>query len=122
VKFLLDMGLAPEIAMRLEAQAHAARHVSDLGGFRWRDEQILNLARQAGEILLTHDLDFAELAAASGESLPSVVVFRLANMRPEAVTAALNQVLAACADALSEGCIISVTQAAFRIRKLPISK
>jgi predicted nuclease of predicted toxin-antitoxin system len=121
VKFLLDMGLAPEIATHLEAQAHEARHVSDLGGFRWRDEQILNLARLAGEILLTHDLDFAELVAASGESLPSVVVFRLANMRPEAVTAALNQVLAACSDALSEGCIISVTQAAFRIRKLPIS-
>ncbi|HEY57982.1 MAG TPA: DUF5615 family PIN-like protein, partial [Anaerolineae bacterium] len=36
-----------------------------------------------GFVLLTHDLDFGELVAASGARLPSVVVFRLRNMRPQ---------------------------------------
>ena len=34
-------------------------------------------------VLLTHDLDFGELVAASGAKLPSIVVFRLANMHPD---------------------------------------
>lgn len=120
MKFLLDMGIAPEIAARLESQAHLARHVASLGGFRWTDEEILTLAREAGEVVLTHDLDFAELASARGESLPSVVVFRLSNMKPESVWEALVQVLASCEDALEDGSIVSVTRASFRVRKLPI--
>ena len=41
------------------------------------DPEILRKARTEGRILLTHDLDFADLVAASGSALPSVVIFRL---------------------------------------------
>jgi predicted nuclease of predicted toxin-antitoxin system len=116
------MGVAPAIGVRLEALGHSARHVATLGGFRWPDEEILRLARDASEIVLTHDLDFSELASASGENLPSVVVFRLTSMKPESVWGALVQVLASCEGDLEEGSIVSVTQSSFRVRKLPIRK
>ena len=35
--------------------------------------------------MLGHGLDFAELVALSGAELPSVVVFRLRDMRPDNV-------------------------------------
>lgn len=40
---------------------------------------ILEKALDEGRVLLTHDLDFAELLAASGGKAPSVIVFRQMN-------------------------------------------
>jgi len=39
------------------------------------DAHILDKARSEGRIVLTFDLDFGDLLAASGEKLPSVIVF-----------------------------------------------
>ena len=41
---------------------------------RLPDMKILVKAKEEGRILLTHDLDFGELLAASGGSLPSVII------------------------------------------------
>ena len=41
------------------------------------DAQILSNAKTENRVLLTHDLDFAELVARSGGTLPSVILFRL---------------------------------------------
>lgn len=48
---------------------------------RLLDGEILAKARAEGRILLTHDLDFGELLATSGGSLPSAIIFRLKDMR-----------------------------------------
>jgi predicted nuclease of predicted toxin-antitoxin system len=70
--------------------------------------------------LLTHDLDFGELIAASGVRLPSVIVFRLRNMRPEGVNSHLASVIDQHAEALVHGAIVSVTEGLARVRLLPI--
>ena len=80
----------------------------------------LEEARDEGRILLTHDLDFGELIAASGAMLPSIVVFRLRNMRPERVNRYLNVILNQHGEALEQGAIISVTERQIRVRLLPI--
>jgi len=41
------------------------------------DAEILQKARSENRIVLTFDLDFGDLLAASGENLPSVIIFRL---------------------------------------------
>ncbi len=47
------------------------------------DSQILAKAHAEGFVVLAHDLDFTDLMAAGGAFSPSVIIFRLHNMRPE---------------------------------------
>jgi predicted nuclease of predicted toxin-antitoxin system len=120
VKFLLDMGISPALAEELRRRGFEATHLEEVGEGRLPDPQILVRARAGGYVLVTHDLDFAVLVAGSGGALPSVVLFRLRNMRPESVVAHFARVLDEAQDALSEGAFVTVRESALRIRSLPI--
>jgi len=76
MKFLADMGISPKTVSFLTDLGYDAVHLFDEGLERMTDPEILQKARAEVRILLTHDLDFADLVAASGSSLPSVVIFR----------------------------------------------
>ena len=89
---------------------------------RLLDPSILEKARREGRVLLTSDLDFGDLLAHSGAGLPSVVIFRLTNMRPESVNAHLDVLLTRLGTDLERGAIVSVTDRRIRLRQLPISK
>ncbi|MEE8525807.1 MAG: DUF5615 family PIN-like protein, partial [Thermoanaerobaculia bacterium] len=79
-------------------------------------------ARNEDAVLLTHDLDFADLVAASGARLPSVILFRLPSMRPENVNRHLALVLERFGDQLQSGAVISVTESKIRLRALPLTE
>lgn len=113
------MGISPTIGKRLRAGGFLAEHLVELGLHQLSDRAILEKARVDGSIVLTHDLDFAELIAASGARLPSAVIFRLRNMRPENVGRHLDRVIEQCGVALEEGAIVSVGDALLRVRLLP---
>jgi len=85
MKFLADIGISPDVVRELSRRGHDAVHLAELGLDRLPDADILALASEQGRIALTHDLGFAELLAAARSTLPSVVTFRLRNMRPEKV-------------------------------------
>ncbi len=70
--------------------------------------------------MLTHDLDFGELLAVSGAMLPSVITFRLRNMRPDNVLRHLRLVLELYAVDLEVGAFVTVTEGYARIRVLPL--
>lgn len=120
MRFLLDMGISPEMSSVLKDLGHEAVHLHEEGLETLPDPAILEKARDQGYVLLTHDLDFAELVAASGARLPSVVIFRLRNMRPENVSKYLQKALTQGLKALEDGAILSVTEALIRIRLLPL--
>ena len=122
MKFLLDMGISPQAATFIRNSGHEAFHLDDEGLGELADPEILEKARRGGYVLLAHDLDFGDLLAASGEPLPSVVIFRLRNMRPERVVAALEKVLSVCQKAAEAGAIISVSESLIRVRPLPIKR
>ena len=81
MKFLINMNLPRELGRRLSNLGHDCRHVGDVGLSDASDEAIVEAARKAGETILTHDLDYGSLLAFSGEPSPSVVIFRLRNIR-----------------------------------------
>ena len=58
--------------------------------------------------------------AASGARLPSLVVFRLRNMRPENVNRYLQSIIDEHGESLEGGAIISVTEGQIRVRLLPL--
>ncbi|MEI6704953.1 MAG: DUF5615 family PIN-like protein [Deltaproteobacteria bacterium] len=120
MKFLADMGISPRIVEYLLEQGYDAKHLLDDELGTMPDHEILLKARAENRILLAHDLDFADLVAASGEQLPSVIIFRLSNMRPDHVKQHLASIIKNNADSLLEGCIMSVQEHAVRVRKLPL--
>jgi predicted nuclease of predicted toxin-antitoxin system len=120
MKFLLDMGVSPSAVDFFQRLGHQATHLQQQGLHRLSDSEILEKAREEGCILLTHDLDFGDLLAASGASLPSVVIFRLRNMRPEQVNRHLLKILSQYPEALERGAIVTVTEGRARIRRLPL--
>jgi predicted nuclease of predicted toxin-antitoxin system len=52
--------------------------------------------------------------------LPSIIIFRLSNMRPENVNAHLAIVLERHANNLEEGAVLAVSERRIRVRRLPI--
>ncbi len=120
MRFLADMGISPRIVDFLQHLGHQAVHLQQQGLHRLKDSEILEKARKEACILLTHDLDFGDLLAASGADLPSVVIFRLRNMRPEHVNRYLLKIISQYTKALENGSIITVTEGRIRMRDLPL--
>jgi len=122
MKFLLDMGISPRTGEFLREIGHEATHLIEELLYRLPDPEIFEKARNEGSILLTHDLDFTDLVAGSGERLPSVILFRLSSMRPENVNHYLKMVIDEHHQMLDEGAIVSVTETRIRVRSLPLRR
>jgi predicted nuclease of predicted toxin-antitoxin system len=120
MKFLLNMNIPPQLGKRLMAEGHAYRHVRDIGMARADDREIVTEAKTHQEIILTHDLDYGTLLAFSGESKPSVVIFRLRYTHPDHLFRRMMSVWFDIQNPLSEGAIVVLEDATLRIRQLPI--
>jgi predicted nuclease of predicted toxin-antitoxin system len=114
------MGISPRSVAYLRGLGVEAVHLHELGLDRLPDAEIVRKARREGYVILTHDLDFGELLAISGSEMPSVVIFRLQNMRPENVNRYLRILTEDHRDALREGAVFSVSEGRVRVRRLPI--
>ena len=120
MKFLADMGISMRTVERLREQGHDAVHLSEEKLPRLTDDKILEKAHMEQRILLTMDLDFGYLLAVSGGRLPSVIIFRLSDERSENITERLAEVLTQRSEDLEAGAILSVSDTAIRVRRLPI--
>jgi predicted nuclease of predicted toxin-antitoxin system len=120
MKFLVDMGISPRVVSALRERGHEAVHLQEQGLGRMPDGEILAKARNEGRVLLTHDLDFGELLAASGGVIPSVIIFRLKDMRADNVNFHLFSILEKQSAVLEKGVVCSVTERKVRIRTLPL--
>ena len=122
MKFLADMGISPRSVAFLRDLGVEAVHLHELGLDRLPDAEIVKKARHEGYVVLTHDLDFGELLALSGAEVPSVVIFRLQNMRPHNVNRYLQILITEHQTALDKGAIFSVSEGRIRVRTLPIER
>lgn len=122
MKLLIDMNLSPLWARVLNAAGHEAIHWSVLGSPTAPDGEILAWARQNGYILLTHDLDFAAILAATRADAPSVIQMRTHAPVPERCADLLTAVLKQHAASLAAGALLSVDEERSRIRLLPLNR
>lgn len=122
MKFIANMGISPDTVTFLHNLGYDAIHLDRAGLGRLPDSHILAKANTEDYIVLTHDLDFGDLMAASGAKAPSVIIFRLRNMRPESVNHFLRQVIERFQTELERGAIITVTEGNIRVRELPIGQ
>ncbi|MCL5104899.1 MAG: DUF5615 family PIN-like protein [Armatimonadetes bacterium] len=122
MRFLADMGISPITVNELRRAGHDAIHLREEGLQRYDDDLILEKARAEARILLTSDLDFGYLVAISGSVLPSVILFRLSDMRPTYVWPRLDQVVSLHEAELAEGAFVVISDASIRVRLLPIGE
>jgi predicted nuclease of predicted toxin-antitoxin system len=120
MQFLADMGISQSTINLLKKMGHDAVHLKDQGLQRALDREVIEKATREQRIILTCDLDFGDLMAASRELSPSIIIFRLENETPKNVNKRLKKVIEESLDALRKGAIISVEETRHRVRYLPI--
>lgn len=120
MKFLLDVHLGNTLAGFLREAGHQCRLVAEIGDPRMEDVDILELARQNNEVILTHDLDFGTLLAFNNASSPSVVIFRIEKINSKIFAELLIQNWADIEQPLQDGAIAIIEPTSIRIRSLPI--
>jgi predicted nuclease of predicted toxin-antitoxin system len=114
------MGISPVTVLFLRSEGHDVQHLAEIGLPTAPDAVVLERARREGRIVLTADLDFSALMAASGGRSPSVIVLRLRDMSPANVNSHLGRVLTKEAAAIGAGAIVSIAERRARVRLLPI--
>ena len=120
MKILIDMNLSPAWCQVLRARGFVCRHWSDIGDPRASDAVLLKWAKDNDFVVLTHDLDFGALLAASQAHRPSVVQIRTQDVMPEAMERLILDVLRKYRTELDAGALIVVDETRLRVRILPL--
>jgi len=120
MKLLLDMNLAPRLCEYLAQGGHQALHWSRVGDGEATDAQIMAYAKSHGFVVLTHDLDFGTILAATGGDGPSVVQLRDVDTSPEAIGAAILTGLRQMESELDAGALVTIEPGRLRLRLLPL--
>jgi len=122
MKFLADMCISVQTVIWLRSLGYDAIHLYEEDLQTLPDCDVMHKAKQEKRVLLTMDLDFARLVAASSISeLPTIVIFRLKNQRPAYIQSRLSVAFTILKNLSSnESAILSVSDKNIRIRKLPL--
>jgi predicted nuclease of predicted toxin-antitoxin system len=122
MRFLSDMGVSRRVVDWLRREGHDAAHLRDEGLQRLPNGDIFEKAAREQRVVLTFDLDFGEIVAASAGHVVSVILFRLHNSASDFVISRLRKVIDESAAELAEGAIVVVEDARHRVRRLPIGR
>jgi len=120
IRFLANMNISPKSVDALRRQGWDILRVSELLPLNASDQEILDLDRQEGRVVVTQDLDFSTLLALGGYNRPGLITLRLSVSDPDAVTEKLQEVVPQFEESLQEGSVVTIEDVAVRVRKLPI--
>jgi len=122
MKLLVDMNLSPRWVCLLTGAGIEAEHWSSLGSANAPDPEIMSFAKVNGYVVLTHDLDFGAILAATHGDKPSVVQIRAENVSPEAIGGPVIDALRQMAAEVDAGALLTVDPNRTRLRVLPLQK
>lgn len=120
MRFVVDMNLSPEWCDVLIASGWEAVHWSSIGAATAFDDEILGWALANETIVLTQDLDFGAILAATNANSPSVVLLRCQDSLPVLASSQLIPLLQQNEPALQSGALLVVDTGRSRIRMLPL--
>ena len=122
MKVLIDMNLSPRWVKLLAGADIEAVHWSSVGAANAQDVDIMGFARANEYVVLTHDLDFGAILAATHGNKPSVVQIRSEDVSPDIIG---NQVVAALQQMAAElelGALLTVNPKRIRVHILPLRR
>lgn len=121
MKLLIDMNLSPDWREILVMHGWEAVHWSSIGKPTASDKTILQYARDNGFVLLTHDLDFSAILAATRANAPSVIQVRTQNVLSDRFQNLLIEALRQFESVLITGALVVVDESRSRARVLPLT-
>lgn len=122
IRILLDQGLPRSTSSLLRQSGWDCVHVGEVNKSRASDEEILEYARLEKRTVITLDADFHAILAVTNATLPSTVRIRTQGLNGAAVAELLTRSWPMMTTVLSEGAVVTLTNQAIRIHRLPISQ
>ena len=116
----MDMNLSPRWVDVLCANGFNALHWASVGNPRATDRAIMMHAAQHQLLVLTHDLDFGAILAASDLAAPSVVQIRSGDASPAVIAAPVLLALRQMEPELAADALATVDTIRSRVRLLPL--
>src|ERR1043166_7252806 len=120
MRILLDMNLSPVWLRFFHAAGIESVHWTEVGAPSAEDHEIMAGARKHAWIVMTADLDFSAILAATNETGPSVLQIRADLLTPDALGPTVLDALAKTEAELEAGAIVSVDRMRMRVRILPL--
>jgi predicted nuclease of predicted toxin-antitoxin system len=120
MKVLVDMNLSPRWVEVLAEAGILATHWVVVGAPHASDAEIMAYAAKHHFVVLTHDLDFGAILAATQSHKPSVVQLRAENPNPGVAGKRVVHALLQMAPELQEGALLSIDLTHNRLRLLPL--
>lgn len=120
MKLLVDMNLSPRWVSVLANAGFEAAHWSTLGAKNAPDSEIMAYAKATNSVVLTHDLDFGAMLAATHGEKPSVVQIRAEDVSPDVIGMQVIAALRQMASELEEGALLTIDPNRTRLRVLPL--
>jgi predicted nuclease of predicted toxin-antitoxin system len=121
MKLLLDMNLSPRWCDILRRHGLSCTHWREVGDLHATDATVMQWADEHGCVVVTHDLDFGALLAATQALAPSVIQIRTQDIMPSVMEGLLVGVLRRYERELEAGALIVVDTTKARVRILPLS-
>jgi len=122
MKFLLDMPVSVSLLDVLQAHSHEGVHAHQIGKDRASDDELLELARREGRVIVTADLDFPRLMALTLAAGPGLILFRGGNYSDKEMCDLLGRVLQKVPPDALEKSICVVDRNRIRVTRLPFAR
>jgi predicted nuclease of predicted toxin-antitoxin system len=116
------MKLSPRWVAVLADAGFEATHWSTVGARNAPDSEIMAYAHATNCVVLTHDLDFGAILAATQGKKPSVVQVRAEDVSPDVIGEQVVTALRQMAMELDDGALLTVDPIRTRLRILPLAK
>jgi predicted nuclease of predicted toxin-antitoxin system len=120
MKILIDMNLSPSWVDFLVEAGFEAAHWSQVGPGDAHDSEVMQWAASHGYVLLTSDLDFGAILAATQDRRPSVLQLRSDALAPGMIGSAVVAAIHQTQRELSDGALVSIEATRARLRVLPL--
>jgi predicted nuclease of predicted toxin-antitoxin system len=114
------MNLSPSWVERLARYGFEAVHWSTIGAVTAPDVEILAWANEHRFVVITNDLDFSAILAASSDATPSVVQIRTQDLLSDEVVRIVAKAIDAHRDDIARSALLSIDEAGTRVRMLPL--
>jgi predicted nuclease of predicted toxin-antitoxin system len=114
--FKIDENLHEEVAALLRQAGYDALSVYDQNMQGHKDEDLAAVCKREGRVIVTQDLDFANIVAFPPEDYAGIIVFRLHDPGRGSVLSAMRRLLPLLISGNLSGCLWTVDDIRLRIR------
>ena len=121
MRILVDMNLSPRWVDVLADAGIESSHWSSVGETTASDSFIMAFAKGAGYVVLTHDLDFGSILAATHGDKPSVIQIRSGTLSTAAIGPFVIKTLIQMEAEIESGALLTIEPPRARIRLPPLN-